>query len=139
MKPSIAFLLIALLFVACGDRADSQAACSERDIQAAGELIMDGAVMAFMDADAVAEATGRSNLSPLVREMQQIQDDLADEDWPSCAGDIKGDYRAWMTATIDSYLAFMANESDTTIQNHIRDANAALSAATDAWIEMGAE
>jgi hypothetical protein len=126
----IILALTTLLLVACGGGASSfTTGCSEADFETASTLVVDGAVWQFVNAEQVAKSTSRASLAPLVRDMQASRDDLAAENWPVCASEVKSLYRNSMTATIDAYLAFMAE--DRIVMEHL------LHVAGDAWNEAG--
>jgi hypothetical protein len=71
------------------------------------------------DAVEVADSTARIALSPLVRDMQGIQRDVEDVTVPDCARHGSALLIDGMDSVIDSFIAFMGEESDSVVSLYV--------------------
>lgn len=94
----------------------------------AGEAIigLDGLYDRFFDVYDVASATGRGALAPVVRDMQDIGQEIQALPVPVCLALAKGDLAGGVSASVDGFLAFMAQSSDSTVGGHFDTAAALL-------------
>lgn len=76
----------------------------------------------FSDVFEVANATGRGSLAPVIRDMQDIGQAAQGVEVPVCLAGAKSDLVAGVDASVDGFLAFMSEFSDTTINGHFDDA-----------------
>jgi hypothetical protein len=81
----------------------------------------------FDDANTLANSTSRIALSGVVTEMQSTRRDFDAVGVPACASLAKTQTLDFMNDTIDSYLSFMAQDSDAVVQSKISVAQTAQS------------
>ena len=115
-------ILVAFVLLIAGCTSQPCTVQSEQFIQD-----FDAIMSEWTDAEMVAQSTPRVSLPPVVSELQEIRR-RADNELtpPDCAADLKPKILEFMDATIDLYLAFMANESDGAVSEKMQAADAAL-------------
>lgn len=96
--------------------------CTGEDVQAFLDEL--GPILGRWDDRAeLAGNTGRMNLSPIVSDLQDIKQAVQELDAPWCAEEAQEKAVAYMDQYIDGYLAFMAEESDTTLNEKFERAD----------------
>lgn len=70
------------------------------------------------DADTIASATPRVNLSPAITAMQAIKRDTDAIAVPTCLAPAQKAASDFMNATIEGYLAFMTEQPNTIVSTH---------------------
>jgi hypothetical protein len=73
------------------------------------------------DAVEVADSTARIALSPIVRDLQGIKRDVEDVAVPDCARHGSGLLIDGMDSVIDSFIAFMSEESDSVVSRYFSE------------------
>ena len=82
------------------------------------------------DAHAVASSTARIALGVQVNELVAIKQAMAQLDVPSCGEEVQKLLIEYMDATVESFLAFMAQESDEAVTDLVEKADGLL----DDWV-----
>ncbi len=142
---AVAVLGLAALTIACGGNGgsssslsgtpDAASAAAECSKSAAKELTeqVEPLIDRFDDANERAGSTSRISLSPVIGEMQEVRRDFKDLEVDSCAEQAKEVMVDYMDKTIDAYIAFLADESDSTVRQLIEDAGDVQVEAVVAW------
>ncbi len=143
MRLLVIFLAMATVsaFAACGGSSSSSEStsapavadnCSSDDatsLKASVQPLM----TRFEDANTLANSTSRIALSGVITEMQSTRRDFDALDVPACASLAKTQMLDFMNDTIDSYLSFMAQDSDAVVQSKISAAQTAQTQAKTSW------
>lgn len=76
------------------------------------------------DANRLASSTSRIALSPAIASLQDIRRKASDLDWgPKCSAAMRQPLLDYMDKTIEGYLAFMADDPDSTVQRIFEEAS----------------
>ena len=87
----------------------------------------------FDDANQRASRTSRIALSPVLGELQDVKRQFNNITMPSCADEARSLMVKYMEAVIDAYLAFLADEPDSVVENYFEDATNRQTRAVEAW------
>ncbi len=88
------------------------------------------------DANQLAGQTSRIALSPQIARLQELRRRAADLPGPSCINEVRTLATEYMDATIDSYLSFMAQDPDMTVNNAFIQAQTKQSAFVLAYAKL---
>ena len=82
------------------------------------------------DTNKLAGSTARMSLAPVIAQLQDIRRRVEDVTYPQCASGVRQLMLDYMDGTIEGYLAFLSQESDSTVQARFDEA----SEAFDQWM-----
>ena len=134
MKRLIILAVLVMLVVGCSGEAEPVGTpvpintpeptptCSERDGGKYVEQLSD-IVMEWDDATSIAHSTGRGNLPGPVGELQRIRRETLKIEVPECAESAQVSLAVYMEFTIDGFLAFMRQESDSAVDSEFENAS----------------
>ncbi len=97
---------------------------------------IDKILPAWDDANKVANSTSRINLSPAVANLQNIRRQVIELEAPQCAKIVQSTLALYMDSTIDGYFAFMAQESDASVNSYFTMASGQLENFRDFYHEI---
>lgn len=118
MRVLVLLFVGVLLITACGiDDLPGRSGdgCSTRDGQTVYARL-NAFALEWDDAVDVAASTSRIALSGPVSDLQAIRRDVQRQEWPECASTAHDHLIQHMDYTIDSFLAFMQNKSDSDVE-----------------------
>ena len=134
----VIILIVVLLVIAVGGFGwyYFNGPCGVNKVKHASEELQ-AKITEFSDGVSVAESTARISLSGPVGDLQKIQRDTSDVQVPSCMEDAKKLLTGGMRTSIDGFIAFMGQESDTTVTGYFTDAQQQISVARDEIEKVG--
>lgn len=113
-------LLIVFIVSACGTE-DLPIIGSDCDTNAVAENLEDIAER-WDDAMDVAGSSSRIALAGPVSELQSIRRETRTQDWPECGQEAQQELVGWMDESINALIAFMGQDDDATVEEHLKNA-----------------
>jgi len=85
----------------------------------------------YMDHFERASSTGRIALAPVIGDIQETRREVRGLEVPDCAAEVRDAIADAIDASIDGFLAFQSDESESTIERHFDRAGDLLEQVTD--------
>lgn len=115
----IIFIFAVLLIAGC-----SAQPCNVQSTQYIADV--DAIILRWVGAELLAQSSPRMSLAPAISALQEIRRETDSLNAPACAENVKTLFITYMDASIESYLAFLANESDARVSAKFSTAKGAM-------------